>query len=226
MKQRLRLAVLAMSALMVASSVSAGPLLVTLDTSSLSGTQALVFGLTNFDASSNTIFLSDFAFGGGGAVPATADCTFGGTFSGLGCTGDLTVGVTLEDLDPTATFFLQQFDPGSSLSFKLEATSNFAGPVPDQFAMFVCDAGLSTCYSDDASGALLLLDLTGGSVSPASFVLFGASGAGLPAPVVTAVSAPEPGTLLLFAAAALAAIRRQHKGHRTKDAGARRARSS
>ena len=219
MKQRLRLAVLAISALMVGSNVSAGPLLVTLDTSSLSGTQTVVFGLTNFDTSSNTVFLSDFAFGGGSAVPATVDCTFGGTFSGLGCSGDLTTNVTLEDLDPTATFFLQQFDPGLSLSFKLEATSNFSGPVPDQFAMFVCDTGLSTCYSDDASGALLLLDLTGGTVSPASFVLFGASGAGLPAPVVTAVVAPEPGTLLLFAAAAVAASRRQNKGHRTQDIG-------
>ena len=216
MKQQLRLAVLVISTLMVGSNVSAGPLLVTLDTSSLSGTQALVFGLTNFDASSNTVFLSNFAFGGGSAVPATVDCMFGGTFSGLGCSGDLTAGVTLDDLDPTATFFLQQFDPGASLSFTLETTSNFSGPVPDQFAMFVCDTSLSICYSDDASGALLLLDLTGGTVSPASFVLFGSSGAGLPAPVVTAVVAPEPGTLLLFAAAAAVAVRRRHKGARPR----------
>ena len=209
MIQRLRLAVLAISALLVGSNVSAAPLMVTLDTSSLSGTQTVVFGLTNFDASSNTVVLSGFAFGGGSAVPATVDCTFGGTFSGLGCSGDLATGVTLEDLDPTATFFLQQFDPGSSLSFKLEATSNFSGPVPDQFAMYVCDAALSTCYSDDASGALLLLDLTGATISPASFTLFGASGEGLPAPVVTV--APEPGTLLLFATAAAVAARRRRK---------------
>jgi len=209
MKHQLRLAALVVSALMVGSNVSAGPLLVTLDTSSLSGTQAVVFGFTNFDANSNTVVLSDFAFGGGSAVPSTVDCTFGGTFSGLGCSGDLSTNVTLLDVDPTATFFLQQFDPGSALSFTLDATSNFTGPVPDQFSMFVCDAILSTCYSDDGSGALLLLDLSGGTISPTSFAVFGAAGQGLPAPVVTSVVAPEPGALLLFAAAAVTAVRRR-----------------
>lgn len=34
---------------------------------------------------------------------------------------------------------------------------------------------LATCYSDDASGAMLLLDLAGGTLSPSSFVLFGAA---------------------------------------------------
>ena len=224
MKHQLRLAALVISALTVGSNVSAGPLLVTLDTSSLSGTQTVVFGLTNFDANSNSVVLSDFAFGGGSAVPATVDCTFGGAFSGLGCSGDLTTNVTLVDLDPTATFFLQQFDAGSALSFKLDATNNFTGPVPDQFSMFVCDATLTTCYSDDPSGALLLLDLTGGTISPTSFALFGAAGQRLPAPVVTfAPTAPEPGTLLLFAAAAGVAARCRKRGHTTKDTARRSA---
>ena len=202
MKQTLRLTVLAIGLLIFSSNVYAGPVTVTLDTSSLSGTQTLAFSLTNFDAGFNTVVLSDFAFGGGNAVPATVDCTFGGSFSGVGCSGDLTAGVTLEGLDPTAAFFTQQFQPGASLSFVLNATSNFSGPVPDQFAMYVCDAGLTTCYSDDAGGTLLLLDLTGGSVIPASFIAYGATAQGLPAPVVTLTpTAPEPGTLLLFAAA-------------------------
>jgi hypothetical protein len=213
MKRRLRLAVLAFPVLMVSASVHAAPLTITLDTSPLSGTQTVIFSLTNFDASFNTIFLSDFSLGGGSAVVASADCTFGGTFSGLGCSGDLTTGVTLEDLDPPATFFLQQFEPGTAFSFVLNATNDFTGPVPDQFAMFVCDAGLSTCYSDDASGALLLLDLAGGSQSPASFVLFGASEQDLPAPVVTVASTvPEPGTLWLFAAAAAGVASRRRRG--------------
>lgn len=207
---KLRLTVLAISALAFSSVVSAGPLTVTLDTTSLTGTQTLVFGLTNFDAGSNTILLSDFTLGGGSAVSGSTDCTFGGTFSGLGCSGDLSTGVTLTDLDPTAAFFLQQFEPGVALSFQLDATSNFTGPVPDQFAMFVCNAGLITCYSDDASGALLLLDLAGGALSPASVVVFGASQQGLPAPVVTITSTvPEPGTLWLFAAAAAALVSRR-----------------
>lgn len=208
MMKQLRLAVLAFPVLIFSSNVHAAPLTITLDTSPLSGTQTLVFGFTNFDASSNTVLLSDFTFGGGTPMAATADCTFGGTFSGAGCSGDLTAGVTLEDLDPTAAYFTQQFQPGASLSFVLNATNTFTGPVPDQFSMFVCDASLATCYSDDPSGALLLLDLVGGPVSPASVVLFAASQQGLPAPVVTAV-APEPATVLLFTAAALAAIRRR-----------------
>ena len=218
MKQTLRLTILASALLVFGSNAYAGPVTVTLDTSSLSGTQTLGFSLTNFDAGSNTVVLSDFAFGGGNAVPATVDCTFGGIFSGVGCSGDLTAAVTLEGLDPTAAFFTQQFQPGASLSFVLNASNNFTGPVPDQFAMYVCDAGLTTCYSDDAGGALLLLDLSGGSVSPASFIVYGATTEGLPAPVVTLTpTAPEPGTLLLFAAAALAAGRWQDAGARKGD---------
>ena len=211
MKQTLRLVILALPLLTFSSTAAAAPFTVTLDTSSLSGTQTVVFGLTNFDSSSNAVFLSDFAVGGGSVVAGSADCTLGGAFSGLGCSGDLTSGVTLEDLDPTAAFFSQQFEPGSSLSFQLDATNNFTGPVPDQFGFFVCDATLSACYSDDASGALLLLDLVGGTLSPGSFVLFGANLEGLAAPVVTAaVPAPEPGVLLLFATgAATAAARRR-----------------
>jgi hypothetical protein len=210
-KQRLRLAVLAFPILIFSTNGYAAPLTITLDTSPLTGTQTLLFGLTNFDASSNTVLLSDFAFDGGSAVAASADCTFGGILIGAGCSGDLTTGVTLEDVDP-ATFFLQQFEPGASLSFALNATNNFTGPVPDQFAMFVCDAGLITCYSDDASGALLLLDLVGDPLSPASFVLFGASQEGLPAPVVTVTATtPEPGTLWLFAAAAASVAHRRRR---------------
>ena len=209
MKLIRRLAVLAVPVLMFGANVQAAPITVALDTSPLSGTQTLVFGLTNFDSSSNTVLLSDFAFGGGSAVAGSADCTLGGFVGGSGCSGDLTSGVTLDDLDPTAAFFSQQFEPGATLSFVLNATDNFTGPVPDQFAMFVCDAAL-TCYSDDASGALLLLDLVGGPRSPASFVLFGASPQGLPAPVVSVTApVPEPGTLWLLAVGAAAAARRR-----------------
>jgi hypothetical protein len=68
--------------------------------------------------------------------------------------------------------------------------------------MFLCDGSFSTCYSDDATGAMLLLDLSGASLAPSSFVLFGANAQNLDAPVVTAVpddsQVPEPGTLLLM----------------------------
>ena len=193
-KRAFTLTVLVLAVMLVAARAHADAFRVTLDTSPLSGPQILGFGLTNFDAADNTVLLSAFDFGGGGVVAGSADCTLGGTFSGLGCSGDLASGVALQDLDPTAAFFTQLFNPGLSLSFLLTTSNSFAGGFPDQFAMFLCD-GSFTCYSDDATGAMLSLNLSGGSLSPSSFVRFGASLQNLGAPVVSAV--PEPGTLLL-----------------------------
>ena len=202
----LRVLALSIGVLGVATSVHASSFLVTVDTSPLSGIQTLGFGLTNSDGSANTVSLSAFDFGGGSAVSGSVDCTFGGVFSGLGCSGDLTSGVTLDDVDFVA-LFTQQFEAGSMLSFRLTSTNNSTGLVPDQFALYLCDATIS-CYSDDASGALLLLDLVGGTLSPSSFVRFGASAEGLDAPTVTEVPVPEPGTLLLlFAGGVSAAVR-------------------
>ena len=209
--QLLRALVLTIPVLCVATSARAD-ILVTIDTSPLSGIQTLGFGLTNSDGSANTVSLSAFDFGGGSAVSGSEDCTFGGAFSGAGCSGDLTSGVTLDDSD-VAALFTQQFEAGSSLSFVLTSTNNYTGPVPDQFAMYLCDATISTCYSDDGSGALLLLDLVGGPLSPASFVRFGASGEGLDPPTVTAAAVPEPGTLLMLLTVLSAAVRVRGLGH-------------
>jgi hypothetical protein len=200
MTKTFTITVLAASILCGAATVSASPFLITVDTSPLSGPHTLVFGLTNFNSASNSVSLSAFDFHGGSAASGTDDCTFGGAFSGLGCGGDLSAGVGLDDLDPIAAIFTQQFFPGASLSFVLSASNNFSGGTPDQFALLLCDAGVSTCYSDDATGALLLLDFTGGTLTPSSFVLFGASPQSLAAPAVTAVpnTVPEPSTVLLL----------------------------
>ena len=212
--QLLRALVLSIPVLGVATSARADSFLVFVDTSPLSGIQTIGFGLTNSDGTANTVSLSDFDFGGGSAVSGSEDCTFGGLLSGAGCSGDLTSGVTLDDVD-VAALFTQQFEAGSSLSFVLTSTNNYTGPVPDQFAMYLCDATISTCYSDDGSGALLLLDLVGGPLSPASFVRFGASGEGLDPPTVTAaaVPVPEPGMLLMLFTGLSAAVRVRGLGH-------------
>ena len=209
MIKRPRTFVLALAMMLVAGPARASSFLVTLDTSPLSGPQLLAFALVNFDSASNAVSLSAFNFDGGSVVAGSEDCTLGGTLSGLGCSGDLTSGVALQDLDSIAVF-TQQFNPGSSLSFLLNTTNFLVGAVPDQFAMYLCDVSFDPCYSDDPTGVMLLLDLVGGTLSSSSFVLFGAGDQNLDAPVVTAV--PEPGTLLLLASAVSAVAFRGRQG--------------
>jgi PEP-CTERM motif len=177
---------------------------VSLNTTSLSGPQILAFGFTDGDGvADNNVTLSGFGFGGGNAVGSP---DYEGT---TGVSGDL--GSTINMNDPVFTaLFTQQFDPGSSISFLLNITNNFAGVTPDAFAMYVCDTSLN-CYSDDTNTqAMLVLDLTGTPLSPSSFTLNGASAQGLPAPVVTVASGtstvPEPSSLLLLLGGVVALI--------------------
>jgi hypothetical protein len=180
-------------ATLTAAAASAQSFDVTLNTSPLSGTQTLAFGFTDGDGlGNNSATLTAFNFGGGGALGSPTDF-------GTGISGDLTSGIALNDSD-FSSLFTQQFTAGSSLSFLLNITDNFAGGTPDAFAMYVCDASLTTCYSDDmASGAMLVLNLSGGPLAPGNFILNGASDQDLSAPVVTVPSVPEPSTLLLWA---------------------------
>jgi PEP-CTERM motif len=188
------IALASVAALLAAVSARAdgGTVNVTLNTSSLSGTQTLVFGITDGDGpGDNSVALSDFNFGGGSAEGSA-------NYIGSGISGDLSSAIAMDDSGFSA-LFEQQINVGSSLSFVLNTSDNFAGGTPDAFAMYLCDATLSTCYSDDAlSGAMLILNLTGGTVTPSGFILNGASDQDLPAPVVTGVTAPEPTSILLL----------------------------
>jgi len=171
---------------------------VSMDTSSLSGTtQTLAFSLTEGDGIfENTVTLSNFNFGGGAALGSPG-------YSGSGVSGDLGSMVTLANTD-FLELFSQTFTVGSSLSFLLDTTNNFAGGSPDGFAMYLCDATLSTCYSDDLNtSALLTLNLTGSPITPADFTVNAASQQGLNAP---AVGTPEPRSLALLLVAGLAVV--------------------
>jgi PEP-CTERM motif-containing protein len=174
-----------------ASAARADSFNISLNTSPLSGAQLIVFGLTDGDGvANNTITLAAFDFGGGSAL-GSPDLL--GT---TGATGSLTTGIAMNDTSFQA-LFSQEFNPGSSLSFLLTTTNNIAGVTPDAFAMSVCSTTLTTCYSDDAAtGALLVLNLLGGTLSPSSFTLNGASAQSLQPPLVAAT--PEPATLLLL----------------------------
>ena len=157
---------------------------VSLNTSSLSGTQILVFGFTDGDGvADNSATITNFNFGGGAAQGSP---TYFGT-----------------DTSDFSSLFYQSFTVGSSLSFLLNVTDNFAGGTPDAFAMSLCAADFSQCYSDDFnSGADLVLNIPGTALTPSSFILNPASLQNLPAPVVTAASSsvPEPSAALLLCA--------------------------
>lgn len=173
---------------------------VSLNTSSLSGTQVLVFEFTDGDGTiDNSVSLTDFSLGGG-SVAAPAD--YLGT---TGVSGDISTGIAMDDSSLSIAIFTQEFDPGSSLSFLLTTTNSFAGGAPDGFVMAVCDTSFD-CYSDNPDGADLELGLTGAPLTPASFTTTGASAQGLPAPVVTTPSSgtvPEPPSLALLVAGLL-----------------------
>jgi len=169
---------------------------VSLNTSSLSGTQILVFGFTDGDGvADNSATITNFNFGGGAAQGSP-------TYFGTDTSGSLSSSVFLDDVDFSSLFY-QSFTVGSSLSFLLNVTDNFAGGTPDAFAMSLCAADFSQCYSDDFnSGADLVLNIPGTALTPSSFILNPASLQNLPAPVVTAASSsvPEPSAALLLCA--------------------------
>jgi len=205
MLQIIGLAVMAIALAATSARADGDSFDVSVNTSPLSGTQTLAFGLTDGDGvADNTATFSAFNFGGGSAIAGTEDCTLGGALPGTGCSGNLTTGVSLDDSDFQA-FFTEQFNVGSSLSFTLTTTDNFlsGGAMPDGLAMYICDATFSTCYSDDAdTSAMLVLPLTGGTLTSSEFTLNGASDQDLPPPVVTVASTatvPEPSSLLLLA---------------------------
>jgi len=182
--------------ILAASPARADSFTVTLDTSPLSGPLIIAFQLSDGDGiADNSLTISPVNFGGGSALglPDYEGST--------GVSGDLTSGIAMDDSSTFFALLVQDFNPGSSLSFLLNTSDNFAGGFPDSFSMFICDTSFN-CYSDDTNtGAMLVLDLTGGTLSASNFTLNGASAQGLSAPVVTAgVSAvPEPSSLLLLA---------------------------
>ncbi len=200
------IALVVLAATLTAASARADSFNVSLDTSALSGTQVLAFGFTDGDGVvDNSATMSAFNFGGGSAVGLPL-------YLGTGVSGDLTSGVAMDD-SGFAALFAQQITVGSGLSFTLNISNIFAGGTPDALAMYLCDAALSSCYSNDSSsGAMLVLNLTGGTLSPSSFILTGADDQGLLAPVVTipGTSVPEPSSsllLLIGLAGAFAAIK-------------------
>lgn len=183
-------------ALLCSLSSSAGT--ITLNTAGmvghLAGPFVLDFQMINGSIGiSNTVTLTNFAFGSGGVVGTP-------TLSG-GASGTIGTGVVLSDSSNFFNEFMQAFTPGGTLSFEWAITTN-GGAVPDEFTFAILDstgAALPTT-AFLSTGADVFLDVTvnQGSLSAQLFAgdVSRAPTAG-GAPIATSSSIPEPATGVL-----------------------------
>jgi hypothetical protein len=147
----------------------------------------------------NTAILNNFLFSGGTVVGSP-------TLTG-GATGNLTSGITLTD-SSFFNQFIQGFTPGSSLSFRLNLSTNGdSGGTPDQFSFAILDKTgtelptLAPSFFDvfievdiDSANPLVHTYGTDTNRIPAG----GGSAINIAAPTATAVTAvPEPTPLSL-----------------------------
>lgn len=149
----------------------------------------------------NTVTVSNFAFGGGFAIP----CGFFPSSCVGGVSGDFSPGIVLTD-SSFFNAFTPQFFPGTVLSFLLSFTTNVdAGPQPDEFSFAILDSfGFQIPTLDTIGDALIVIDLDSASPTIQTFatdpsrspsagggpIVMGAPSVG---PVV-----PEPSTLTLL----------------------------
>lgn len=167
----------------------AGALPITIDTSALAGgTFTAAFDLIDGNGTDDTtIQIVGFDFGGGSVsgLP-TAD---------TGASGSLSTAVTLTNPGPSIiTSLLQNFVAGTVFQFDWTVTTtNTGGIAPDGFVFSILDpaTGLPIATSDPSgAGALLFVEAS--------------TAAGPVAHQFVVAPVPEPATLLLVAAGALA----------------------
>src|SRR6266478_5021878 len=160
--KRTRLAILATVVLALAMATSQRPAhaglisgSVSLDTSSLSGPFELDFILSDGSGTgdaNNTVTLSNFLFGAGGAAGVVDSLLSTG-----GVSGDLTSSVSIVD-SAFLNIFASSFTAGSLLSFDFGLTTNVdPGTTPDQFSLALLQADGSVVNTADPSGANSLL---------------------------------------------------------------------
>jgi hypothetical protein len=118
------------------------------------GPFSLAFKLTDgsgFGDNNNHILLDNFAFGDGG-VAGLPDI--------IGeASGDLSSSVTLDDSEFLSEF-VQPFDPGDTLTFHVDMTTNRdRGAAPDEFAFKILDCMGAEIPTTGLGDSLLIVDI-------------------------------------------------------------------
>jgi hypothetical protein len=140
---------------------------VTLNTSGLIAHPAAPFALdfqlvdgSGLGDGNNTVLLTNFNFGvGGAAVGAPVS-------NGPGATGSLGSALSLHD-SVFFSEFTQGFTPGSTLSFNVHTTTNVdAGPTPDQFTFAILDKTPAELPTTDPTGFNTFVTVTLDSANP------------------------------------------------------------
>jgi hypothetical protein len=190
---------------------------VSLDTSQLAADYTGPFGL-DFElvgTNGNTVTLSNFSFGTGGAAGP------GPAFLTGGASGDIGSSVILSDSTYFFSDFNQQFTPGSTLTFTVDMTLNAppSGGSPDNFSMVIFSSydpvngynpstllGGIPIPTNDPSGNDTFINVDNNGPGATS-VLSYPSASGDITITVTSTSVPEPGSgVLLFSGIACTAI--------------------
>jgi len=152
-----------------------------------------VLALIDGDATANNIVTVTNALFGGGSLVGSP------TLKG-GATGSLSGIVTLTDIGSFNEYF-HEFTPGSSLSFVLDFTTNFAGGTPDSVSFLLIDnsTGLPIpTLAPLGSDVLFAIDLNGPSPAVQTYGTDPQrTDFALAAPVASAATVPEPGSLFL-----------------------------
>jgi hypothetical protein len=188
---RIRL-VAVVSTFLLAARVEASPIVVTIDTTPISGlAAALALDLIDGGAPGNSVFVDSFS----------TDGVVGTTTTTGGVSGSLPGPVTISD-SSLFNELLIDLTLGTVVSFTFDATGNapLGGSLPDSFSIFLLDpsTGLPLFPTTDPTGAdaLLQFDMTGGS---GTLTLFAAPGgeAGVTAAIDAPTAVPEPATIAL-----------------------------
>jgi hypothetical protein len=163
---------------------------VTVDTHSLSSGTAAAFTLFPGGAPvTNTATISDITFGGGSAGTS---CPMSVQPCAQNSTGDLTTSIVLNDTAGNSQF-IENFTPGSTLSFVLDLTTNApTDPTlfPDEFSFTLLDSnGIPLQDADAITGQYLSIEMD--SANPTVLTQ-------VPAVSLNTPKVPEPGTLVLL----------------------------